>query len=154
MAKAISQEERMRLKKERSEKRKETLKKIGKGVGKTLSTAKEVIVKNPKIREGLKEAAKVGLHHLADNETLNKYLYGVPKKLKEFVGPVVDAIDTNMGPRYVNPKRPAFDYQNDAAFNPFKPGKPNRDPSKPLPDFYDLDQPYKPVHTRFAVKAY
>lgn len=152
MAKAISQEERMRLKKERSEKRKEGLKKFKAGVGKTLSAVKEVIVKNPKIREGLKEAAKVGLTHLADNETLNQYLYGVPKKLKEFVGPVVDAIDTNMGQRAPDPVKPRFDYQNDPAFKPFKPGKPAPS-NKPKPGFYDIDTPYKPVHSRFAIAA-
>lgn len=141
MVKAISQEERMRMKKERSEKRKATLKTIGKGVGKTLSAVKEVVLKNPKIREGVKEAAKKGIEALADNATVNQYLYGVPKKLKEFIGPVVDAIDTKMGPRYENPKKPAFDYKNDPAFKPYIPTKPAGFP----------DRPYS--HSRFAIAA-
>jgi hypothetical protein len=67
MAKAVSNEERMRMKKERSDKRKETLKKIGQGVSKAVGAVKEVVLNNPKIREGVKEAAKKGLTALADN---------------------------------------------------------------------------------------
>lgn len=145
MAKAISNEERLRMKKERSEKRKETLKNIGKGVSKAASAVKEVVLKNPKIREGVKEAAKQGLTALGN-------YYGVPKELLEFVGPVVDAVDTNMGQRAPDPVKPRFDYQNDPAFKPFKPGKPVAS-SKPKPGFYDIDTPYKPVHSRFAIAA-
>jgi hypothetical protein len=136
MAKAVSNEERMRMKKERSEKRKETLKKIGQGVSKAVSAVKEVVLKNPKIREGVKEAAKQGLTALGN-------YYGVPKQLIELVGPVVDAADTSMGQRAPDPVKPGFDYKNDPAFKPFVYVKP-----KPS------DQPYRPPsHSRFAVTA-
>ncbi len=150
MAKAVSNEERMRMKKERSEKRKEALKKIGQGVSKAVSAVKEGVktaLKNPTIRHVAKHTLKTQLENLADNQTLNDYLYGVPKKLKPFIGPVVFAEDTYMGPRYVNPKEP--------------PKKPvfNSKPAislKPNSNLENDDDLYKstPTHSRFAVKAY